>query len=467
MNLMVLETSTSSSKFIIYDTESNKMTYQTSYFNFDLNENDSVDKVLEHLFQLIKNEFSAQKIDAILISSTWHNLLVCDEHMTPISRPYYWNDNVAINTIEQLKKLTDFENVFYQKTGCIVHPQYPFFKYQAIKGSFESKQIIRISDVGSYLYYLLTNNYATSLAMMSGSGFINLREGLYDEELLKMVNLNQENLPEILDDKKSYPLSSFGKNLLGIDQDIPVYLPYPDGYLNQIGETYFADNEMSFSIGTSAAMRVFNPVALLSKSRNTWCYKVGEEYLIGGATSGASNHLVWAKNTLLPNENLEEVLTWYDPTKNYPVFLPFMYGERSPGWNYSRTSGFDYLNEYTTSSDMFFGVMEGIVFNAFQTYQALENVVGKTKMIRLSGGFVNSKIAQNLCVNVFNTQLVISEMTQQSLWGGVKRLLYLSEMPVPTFNFDERVINPNQLLVSKYKEKYDRYLECYHKGDRK
>lgn len=465
MNILVLETSSSSSKFMVYSTKTNKIDYYIKRFDFDINPNTKINDILKHLFDFYKETSLDKKIDAIIISSTWHSLLICDKEMNPLDVPYYWNNNIATDVVDTLKTNQGFAKHFYEKSGCILHPQYPIFKYKAIKKLNTTNESVRLNDIGSYLYYLLTKRYATSLAMASGSGFVNLKHGKYDKELLNLVGLNNENLPEIIKDEDYSWLSNEGMKLLEVDYKIPVYLPYPDGMLNQIAETYSEGKEMSFSIGTSAALRIFNDKALLSNNQSTWCYNIGKDYLIGGATSGAANHLDWIKNSLFPEQSFEELLNKYESDKIYPVFLPFMFGERSPGWNYKRSAIFEGIKEETTHLDMFFSVMEGIIFNAYQTYNELIKVAGKPDKIRLSGGFIKSQIARNLCANIFNERMIVSDLKQQSLWGGVKLLLNILNLSTPDFELSEQIIKPDNNFKGIYQYKYKLYCQTYERSE--
>lgn len=463
MNVLVLESSTSSSKMMVYSTETKESVIKSvNHENMLSTEKDSY-TVITSLFNLCKNIENLPKIDAIIISSTWHNLLLCNKDMSVTEKSYYWNSNIANETVDYFIQDTKRAYKYYNKTGCVPHPQYPFFKLKHFRNIGKNISDYIITDIGSYIFYLLTGRLASSLSMVSGSGLVNLNSRNFDEEILNELNLSLDNLSVIEEDGYSLPLSIKGKELLGIAEDIPVFLAYPDGALNQVSDSNKDEDSMSFSIGTSAGLRIHQKEPKVSENFNTWCYISPYDYLVGGATSGASNTLQWIKNILFPDMDYDEILKKYNYKKEYPIFLPFLFNERSPSWDYKRTGSFAGLTGTTDPYDLYFSVVEGIVFNTLQTYQNIVEVSGEPEKIKLSGGFVNSEITAQLCADVFKREILLSDETQQSLMGGVK---LVNEFKGYQINLDTmyKTLHPNKERKEVYQSKYKRYLTAYQRG---
>lgn len=68
-----------------------------------------------------------------------------------------------------------------------------------------------------------------------------------------------------------------------------------DGGLNQVGAGAVADGVMTFSVGTSGAIRLTTSKPVLSKEPSTWCYMSPKNWLSGAATNGCCNCLDWFK----------------------------------------------------------------------------------------------------------------------------------------------------------------------------
>lgn len=466
MNILVLETSTSNSKFSIYsDTNKENIVITKKFKNDNFSDHEPM-SIINQLFELFSSymedlQDKAPKIDNIIISSTWHNLLLLDREYKPLSNSYYWNSNIAREIVDEYKKEFEKADYFYQNTGCIVHPQYPYFKMLKLKEKYSNTDNLKITDIGSYIYFLLTDNYASSMAMLSGSGFLNIHTKKYDEKLLEDLAISEKNLPEIRMDAKAEKLTEKGMKLLNLDYEVPVYLAYPDGALNQIGEETEIES-MSFSIGTSSALRIHSGKPKLSESSSTWCYITPKNYLVGGATSGASNCVDWIKAKLFPDNSYEELLVEYDPSKEYPVFLPFLFGERSPGWDYTRNAAFFGIDANTSEHDLYYSVLEGVVFNAYQTYLSLVETNKSPETIRLSGGFASSQITAQMCCDIFGRDIILSENAQQSMLGGVKLVYMFNDLEFKE-EVSEEILKPELENVEIYKEKFERYLKYYNK----
>lgn len=463
MNVLVLESSTSSSKVLLYSTKTKQSVIKSENHADLLSTEKDVETVANSLFALCKTFNDLPKIDAIIISSTWHNLLLCNKDMSVSENSYYWNSNIAEETVDLFKLDTDTSKQYYSKTGSVPHPQYPYFKLKHFTESGRDLSDKIVTDMGSYIFYVLTGKLASSLSMVSGSGLVNLKERDYDQEILSELNLEYSNMSPIKEDRFNLPLSDKGQKLLNIDDKVPVYLAYPDGALNQVSESKKDEDSMSFSIGTSAGLRVHNNEPKVSNNMNTWCYVSPYHYLIGGATSGASNTLQWIKDLLFPSESYNVILEKYDYSKEYPVFLPFLFSERSPSWDYKKTGSLEGLTGNTNSYDLYFSVVEGVVFNTLQTYEEIVHVTGVPETIKLSGGFVSSSIGAQLCADVFDRDILLSEETQQSLIGGVKLVCEFNDvMFEPETGYKK--LTPQKDKVKIYKEKYKRYLKAYEGG---
>src|SRR5699024_7666120 len=102
-----------------------------------------------------------------------------------------------------------------------------------------------------------------------------------------------------------------------------------------------------------------------------------------------------------------------------PIFLPFLYGERCPGWNDQRQGGFYVLKGSHLMGDMYYGLLEGILFNLYHCYMILTEVMDIRREIRISGGITNSKMWLQMAADIFQQEVVTSEIEHASVIGGV------------------------------------------------
>lgn len=129
-------------------------------------------------------------------------------------------------------------------------------------------------------------------------------------------------------------------------------------------------------MGTSGAIRLTTEAPIIPEEPSTWCYLSPKSWLSGAATSGACNCIDWFKETFAKAETYSNLETGFKEDSGRPIFLPFVFGERCPGWNDDRRGIFENLNASCSVQDLYKAVQEGILFNLYQCYETLTAVNG-------------------------------------------------------------------------------------------
>ena len=134
---------------------------------------------------------------------------------------------------------------------------------------------------------------------------------------------------------------------------------------------------MSFSGGTSAAIRLGHDEPRLPSNPSIWCYYLHNQKRLTGAAIHAGNNLAWCAENLMRSEGNSPDYARYDKEaaginhKNAPYFLPFVFGERCPGWEENRRGAFYGITSCHTEIDLYYAVLEGILFNIYHCYLIL------------------------------------------------------------------------------------------------
>jgi gluconokinase len=296
-------------------------------------------------------------------------------------------------------------------------------------------------------------------------GFINTHTKVYDKSIMEFAGVEQRQFGHLATYNTACPLNKEGAEALGISSGIPVVAPYSDGAMNQVGSGATKPNVMTFSVGTSAAIRMTTNRPVLSEPPGTWCYIGATGWMSGAATQGACNCIDWFKTTVLQNKwSYDELGTTLSDESETPVFLPFLFGERCPGWQDGRRAGFSHIDARTTVPNMYKAICEGILFNVYQCYEILTKHAGTPSRIIISGGILNSPAWTQLAADIFNREIEISETKQASMLGGAALALYASNQISQLHSIQEsprKMISPREGMVELYRTKFKRYLECY------
>lgn len=403
-------------------------------------------------------------IAMIALGGAWHSVLLCDTDLEPVTPVLPWSFTGASDLCAVLRADADYVDEFAQRTGCMVNAIYPYFKLQLLREQGYDLAAHRIVGQGTFLFHRLTGTVRSSAAMASGSGLLNIHDRTWDETLLASLGIGPEQLGELTGSDAAAPLTAEAAARLGLPAGIPVLPANPDGGLNQLGAGALEEGVMTFSVGTSGALRLSTSRPLISPSHATWCYLSPGGWLSGAATNGACNCVDWFRRSLPQPSSYRDLEAAASGPDSTPVFLPFLFGERCPGWDDERTGGFTGLRPQHTVADLYLGLQEGILFNLLQCFRALVDAGGDPHTVMLSGGILNSARWTQMAADIFARPMHVTSLEHASLLGGailaghaLGRIGDLKDF-TPTV---ERVIDPDPATAGLYEHKMERYLAAY------
>jgi gluconokinase len=333
----------------------------------------------------------------------------------------------------------------------------------------KAAKVAYFSSQQEYIFEKLTGEIAHSKSIASGSGFFNIHTLDWDDEILEFVSMKRAQLAELYEPTYYKPLKTSVAKELNLPSGIPVIIGSPDGGMNQVGSGAVKNDIMTFSVGTSAALRVAVEKHTLTKNPSTWCYYLGEGKRIAGAsTAGAGNCLSWFVNNF-PGMG-QDAYAYFDgllesvSMKDAPFFMPFLYGERCPGWQDRRLGGFNYLKADHGIKDLYYATLEGVLFNIFHCYEILADIYGIPGEIRISGGILKSACWTQMAADIFHREIVVCDFEHQSLMGAsVMALKTLGQIQLladykPALG---KKVSPNKDLADIYGERFQKYLAIY------
>jgi len=471
MNILALEFSTTSAKAMLYNTAAQTVTVDTRAYVFEkdaqVGQQDSR-VVFETTMELGRKMAAGKRIDAVALGCTWHSIMLCDQEMRQVTPLLQWTYTGASEICKALRRDEEYALRYYHKTGCMVNATYPMFKLLLLRQTGWALEQYNIVDQGAYTMYRLTGQCRISDVTVSGAGLLNTHTRDYDDELLAELGITRDHLPELVPYNAALPLTAEGAALLGIEPGIPVLPALADGAMNHVGAGALAPGIMSFSMGTSAGMRLSAPEPILPATPSTWCYLTPTQWLSGAATAGCTNCVDWSKTQLFgPDVTYAQAEAGFRHTDRPAVFLPFLFGERCPGWQDERMGGFYDLRPQHSAYDLHHSVLEGVLFNLYQCYELLADLNGTPHTIRLSGGVRHSDYWTQMCADIFRRPMELDPATQASLMGTV--VVAMEHLGVIESLLDMKfpagqVIHPNPGKAELYEERYARYLYWYERS---
>lgn len=478
MKVLALEASTASAKAVLYSTERGVVDVISLPYGEEIG--DVISQDPEGVYQTLVDcgkrviDRNDGKIDAIGLGCIWHSLLLLDKERKPLGRISTWANTTAGETARKYRKDKRLTSDLYSRTGCMIHSFYPLWQYIHLREKEPGRldRAAYLSSQPQYIFERLTGEWAYSRSTAAGSGMMNIHTLEWDEDILKLAGISRDMVAPLREPLYGAPLTETAAHDLGLDAGIPVIIGGPDGALNQIGGGCMEEGHMTFSVGTSGAIRIPCHQPILPENPSTWCYYLAEgKWIAGAATSGAGNCVEWFIRRIhqgkVSYDELESSMEAIDP-RTAPIFLPFLYGERCPGWQDQRKGGFCGLEGSHHIGHLYYALLEGVLMNIYQCYEILARVGGAPKVIQISGGIENSPRWLQMAADIFQREMVTTTMEHASTMGAAALALKAVGGLERLEDFQPQVgkrIIPDPQKAQLYQERFQLYREWYEKTE--
>jgi len=472
MRILALEASSTSAKAALFDSASQQLSVVTRPFQDEAADPAlrDADAVVAQVLDLGRAHLAANAVEPadvalVTLCATWHGLTLQTPDGDSVTPVYGWSYTGASDVEQRLQAEAGLALWCYQRTGCPLSGSFPAVKLLALAEAGLDLSSGLMMDEGSVLFQRLTGKRTTTASLASGTGLLNLRTGHWDHRVVDVLGLDGLRLPQFARPTETAPLRHRAATMLGLTAGTPVLAPQPDGGLSQLGDDATVPAIMTASLGTSGALRLSVPTPTLGLAHRTWCYRSPTGWLAGAATSGCGNETERARDMLFDSADPAAVEPRLRPgARDVPTFLPFHFGERSPGWHSRRQAGFVGPLEAYDDVDRYQAVLQGVTFNLRQGFDELVDLVGQPICVRLSGGVLESPFWTQLTADVLGVDLELSPQRHASITGAIRLGLAALDEPSATLDLSDAAsptVSPDPKLADYYQERYAAYLQAY------
>jgi gluconokinase len=331
-------------------------------------------------------------VQAVAVTTFWHGLLGFDAGHRPVTSVFTWADSRAARDAALLRGALD-EEALHRRTGCHLHASYwpARLRWLARERPADTSRVAHWGSFGEHLELALFGETATSVSMASGTGLFDQDALRWDPEALAAAGIEAEQL---------FPLAARGDGRRGLRspwagrwpalRSVPWFPAIGDGAAGNVGSDCVDTSRIALNIGTSAALRVATD-ASMAAPRGLWRYRIDRRRsLVGGATSEGGNIYAWCRDVLrLPDDDaIERALTDSIPDAHGLTVLPFLAGERAPGWRGDRRGAITGLSLDTTSLDVVQAALEAVALRLTLVYALLAPHAAADHLIVASGGAI-------------------------------------------------------------------------------
>ena len=322
-----------------------------------------------------------------------HSLLAVDADWQALTPILGWRDVRSADAAERLARRLDPDEV-HRRTGAFLHPSFWPAKL-AWLAETEPETFHRAAWFVSFADYLRgapsgSSQPETSVGIASTSGLLDLTTQRWDEELLATVGVDPERLPQLA--------------------DVPVW---SDAACSNVGAGCTTRERAALMVGTSGALRVVHERDRPEPQPGLFLYLVDEQRAVeGGALSDGGNLYHWLEATLA---DARGSLAERDPTDHGLVFLPFLGGERSTGWNPHARGTIHGLTFATTPLDVRQAAYEGVAFR----FAAIADLLPTVRdVVATGGGLLHDPDWIQIMADALARPVSVSGVAEASLRGA-------------------------------------------------
>ncbi|MCA3561443.1 MAG: glycerol kinase GlpK [Aestuariivirga sp.] len=348
---------------------------------------------------LRKSKVKPQAVKAIGITNQRETVVIWNRRTgKPIHKAIVWQDRRTAEDCAALKA-KGLEPLFGKKTGLLLDPYFSGTKIRwlldNVKGARAKAEAgeLAFGTIDCFLIWRLTGGrvHATDATNASRTLLYNIHTGGWDAELLRLLDVPKNLLPEVKDCAADFGATD--PALFGAA--IPICGVAGDQQAASIGQACFEPGMMKATYGTGCfALLNTGGTAVLSRNRllTTIAYQLDGErtYALEGAIFIAGAAVQWLRDGLKLVKTAGETgkLAQQSDPNQHVYLVPAFVGLGAPYWNAEARGAIFGLTRATTAKELARATLESVCYQTRDLLEAMRKDVGHAQntILRVDGG---------------------------------------------------------------------------------
>ncbi|GAA4606223.1 gluconokinase [Actinoplanes octamycinicus] len=330
------------------------------------------------------------RIAGVAMDTFAASLIGVDAHGRALTPCMTYADSRSAGEVARLREQLD-EHAVQQRTGTRVHTSYhaPRLRWLAATQPRVAAAAVSWWSLGEYVLARLVGEPLAGTSTVAWTGLLDRRTGEYDTELLAAAGADagQFSAPRDMAEPAG-PVAPARWPALARAAWFPVIT---DGFASNIGSGATDATVLTAATATSGALRVLLDGPADPLPFGLWNYRVAAgRTLLGGAINDVGRAVSWAQATLRLSPELAAVLT-AAPTEATPLVLPYLTGERAPGWVGGARAVFGGVSTATDPDTLFRGIVEGVAMTYARVADELHPAAPQVVEVAAAGRVSNDQ----------------------------------------------------------------------------
>lgn len=284
-----------------------------------------------------------------------------------------------------------------------------------------------------YVRFCLSGARISDMSDASGTLWLDIENRRWSEELLDICGLSLAQMPDLAEGSEACcTLSPELAERWGMRADIVIAGGAGDNAASAIGLGLSQPDDSFISLGTSGV--VFSVTdsykAAPEKAVHAFCHALPESWHQMGVILAATDCISWLSEvTSTSLDDLLEQMSRTDLSDTWPLFHPYLSGERTPHNHPDARGGFYGLTRRHHAGDMMRAVLQGVAYAITDSAEALQgnaDTSSKKTMIATGGGAKNQYWLKSIA-SLTGCQIEVPKQADHGAALGAARLGMLAD----------------------------------------
>lgn len=405
-----------------------------------------------------KIDITINEIAGIGITNQRETTVLWDKETgRPVHKAIVWQCRRTAGYCDELKKLGMAE-FFRSKTGLVLDAYFSATKLRWLLdnaiGAREraEKGELLFGTVDSWIIWKLTGGkvHVTDYSNASRTMLFNIHTLKWDEEILRVLKIPQQILPEVKPSSHVYGYTD--SKLFG--REVPIAGAGGDQQCALFGQTCFERGEVKNTYGTGGFMLMntgTSPVNSHNGLVTTIAWGVDDkvEYALEGSIFVAGAAVQWLRDELglIRDAAESEVLAKSVPDANGCYVVPAFVGLGAPYWDQYARGAIVGLTRGVNRNHIVRATLESIAYQVNDVLMAMQEDSGMSiTSLRVDGGACDNDFLMQFQADILNTSVVRPYCIETTAMGAA----YLAGLAVGYWRSKEEIL-ANHVIAAEFK----------------
>lgn len=405
-----------------------------------------------------KIDITINEIAGIGITNQRETTVLWDKETgRPVHKAIVWQCRRTAGYCDELKKLGMAE-FFRSKTGLVLDAYFSATKLRWLLdnaiGAREraEKGKLLFGTVDSWIIWKLTGGkvHVTDYSNASRTMLFNIHTLKWDEEILRVLKIPQQILPEVKPSSHVYGYTD--SKLFG--REVPIAGAGGDQQCALFGQTCFERGEVKNTYGTGGFMLINTGTAPVNSHNGlvttiAWGVDDKVEYALEGSIFVAGAAVQWLRDELglIRDAAESEVLAKSVPDANGCYVVPAFVGLGAPYWDQYARGAIVGLTRGVNRNHIVRATLESIAYQVNDVLMAMQEDSGMPiTSLRVDGGACDNDFLMQFQADILNTSVVRPYCIETTAMGAA----YLAGLAVGYWRSKEEIL-ANHVIAAEFK----------------